>query len=121
MLEELYRDVLVARLMVGKQECHLQHVETVLSHPGGAIRLFQYIAVRVHLRAVERADVVEPEKAALEHVVAIRVFPIYPPSEVDQEFLKRASKKVEVGAAIDPEHRKRGPSLNWRIHVSEIP
>src|SRR6185312_7810951 len=121
MLEELYREVFVARLMVGKPQGHLQHVETELGHPGGAIRLLQYIAVGEHLRAVERADVVEPEKATLEHVIATCVFSIYPPGEVDQELLKSASQKIEIGAAIDPEHRERGPRLNWRIHVSEIP
>src|SRR5215472_5283440 len=55
------------------------------------------------------------------HVVATCVFSIYPPGEVDQELLKGASQKIEIGAAIDPEHRERGPRLNRRIHVSEIP
>src|SRR5215831_3466264 len=121
MLEELYREIFVARLMVGKQQSHLQHVETELGHPGSAIRLLQYVAVGEHPRAVERADIVKTKKAALEHVVAICVFSIYPPSEVDQELLKSARQKIVIGAAIDPKHRERGPRLNWRIHVSEIP
>ena len=68
MLEELYREIFVAGLMVGKQQRHLQHVETELGHPGGAIRLLEHIAVGEHLRAVERADIVKPEKAALEEL-----------------------------------------------------
>src|SRR5260370_42220127 len=95
MLEELDREVFVARLMVGKPQSHLQHVETELGHPGGAIRLLQDIAVGEHLRAVERADVVESEKAAPEHVVAPGVFSIYPPGEGDITLLKRARQKVE--------------------------
>src|SRR6188472_2181508 len=109
MLEELHRDVFVARLVVGKPQSHLQHVETELRHPSGAVRLLQYIAVGEHLRAVERADVVESEKAALERVVAACVLSIDPPGEVDQELLKGTRQEVEIGTPIDLEHCKRGP------------
>ena len=74
-----------------------------------------------HRRAVERPDVVEPEEAALEDVVAERVLAVHPPGEVDQQLVEGARQEVEVGPAVDPEHRKRRPRLDRRVHVAEVP
>ena len=47
-------------------------------------------------RAVDRADVVEPEEAALEHVVALGVLAVDPPREVEQQLVEDPLEEVEV-------------------------
>ena len=49
--------------------------------------------------AIENADVVETEKAALENVHAFGVFAIHPPGEIQHQFLENAFEKCAVGAA----------------------
>src|SRR5258707_15389970 len=53
------------------------------------------------LRTVEYPDVVETQKPALEYVHAIRVLAIYPPREIQQEFMKYAFEEAPVGAPAD--------------------
>jgi hypothetical protein len=48
----------------------LHHVLPEERHPGRAVRLFEVVAGRQRRTPVEHADVVEAEKAALEHVLA---------------------------------------------------
>ena len=43
-------------------------------------------------RPVERADVVEAEEAALEHVVALGVLAVHPPGEVEQQLVEDARR-----------------------------
>ena len=71
MVEELYGDVFVGGVVIGEPQRHFEHVEAEFRHPGGAVGLFQDIPVRKHRRAVERTDIVEPEKPSLEQVVAV--------------------------------------------------
>ncbi len=73
------------------------------------------------MRAVERADVIQPQEAALKQVVAERVFPVHPPGEVDQQLVEHPAEEVEVAAAVDGEHLERGPGLHRRVHVAEVP
>src|SRR4029077_16243630 len=120
-LEEFHCEVFVGGVVIGEPQRHLQHVEAEFRHPGGTVRLFQDVAIWEHLRTVERADVVEPEEAALEHVIAARIFSIYPPGEVDQKLVEGPRQEIEIDAAIDLEHRERGPCLNRRGYVAEIP
>ena len=121
MLEELGRDVLVGPVMVGEAERHLEHVEAVFRHPRGAVGLLEHAPAGQRRRAVEGSDVVEPEKPALEHVVAERVLAVHPPGEIDQELVEDAREEVEVLAAVDPEHRQRRPGVNRRIDVGKVP
>ena len=100
-LEELERHVLVGAVVVGEPQRHLEHVEAELRHPGRAVGLLEHAAARQRRRAVEGADVVEPEEAALEDVVAERVLAVDPPGEVDQQLVEGAGEEVEVAAAVD--------------------
>ena len=120
-LEELERHALVRVVAVGEPERHLEHVEAELAHPGGAVGLLEHAAAGEHRRAVEGADVVEPEEAALEDVVAERVLAVHPPGEVDQQLVEGGGEELEVGAAVDAEHRERRPRLDGRVHVAEVP
>ena len=61
-----------------------------MRHPAGAVRLFDGAARGQGLAAIEDADVVEAEKAALENVVAFGVFAVHPPGEVQQQLVEDA-------------------------------
>ena len=50
------------------------------------------------LAAVEDADVVEAQEAALENVPALRVLAIHPPGEVEQQLVEDALQEVAIGA-----------------------
>ena len=68
-----------------------------------------------------RADVVEPEEAAAEEVVAVGVLPVEPPGEVQQQLLEDPLEEVEVGAAVDHEHPERRQRVDRRVDVVEVP
>ena len=84
MLEELRRNVLVSRVVRGKLERHGEHVLAEERHPRRAIGLLQLPAGGA-ARAVEHADVVQTEKAALEDVRCRRRPCGSPTSEVEEE------------------------------------
>ena len=52
---------------------------------------------RKRLAAVEDADVVQTEKAALKDVSSLGILAIHPPGEIQQQFLKNPLKKFAVG------------------------
>ena len=96
------------------------HGDRVEGHPAGGVGLLQGAADR-QVRAVDRADVVQPHEAALEQVPAARVLQVDPPGEVDQQLVEDPAQEVEVAAAVDGEHLQRGPGLHRRVHVAEVP
>src|SRR5439155_18657739 len=69
-LEELGREVGVPPVVVGQHHRDLQQVQRVAGHPRGTVALFQHPGYRQVAGPVERPDVVQPEEAALEDVVA---------------------------------------------------
>ena len=83
-LEELGGDVLRAGIEARQLQGHGEHRGAVERHPGGAVRLLQMAAVGQRPRAVEDADVVQPQEAAREQVLAAGVLAIDPPGEIDQ-------------------------------------
>src|SRR6476646_1814754 len=99
MLHELQRHIFVGRIMRRQLQRHLEHVLTEKRHPRGTIRLFEAAARRQFGAAVEYADVVEPEKSALEDVAAGAVFAIHPPGEIKQEFLEALFQPTDVSPA----------------------
>ena len=72
-------------------------------------------------RPVDRSDVVETEEAAREDVVAVSVFAIDPPREVQQQLVHDPLEELEVGAAVDLEDLHRRPGVDRRIDVAERP
>ena len=74
--------------------------------------------------AVEDADVVEPQESAREEVLALRVFAVDPPGEVDQELLEDAREEDAVALSaggrdlVDAPGR---PRVDGRVDVSEGP
>ena len=88
---------LIARSCVGSAAAvqdrrDRRHAERVQRHPAGAVGLLER-AARGQVRAVDRADVVEPEEAALEQVRAVGVLAVDPPGEVDEQLVEDARRK----------------------------
>ncbi len=103
---------------------HLEHVLAEHRHPGGAVRLLQPPAGGQGGAAVEHADVVQAEEAALEHVVAGGILAVHPPGEVQQQprealLQERQVHLAEVGLQILQEQSREG--VHRGVHVAEIP
>ena len=121
MLQELHHQVLrLAAAGPGQGAGDGEHRQRVGAHPAGGVGLLQGVAGR-QVGAVDRADVVQAEEAALEDVVAPGVFPVHPPGEVDQELVEDPGQEVEVAAAVDGPDLQRRPGVHRRVDVAEIP
>ena len=88
-LEELRREVLVgagrARPAPARSPaCSRQYI-AIQAVPS---RCSRCAADGQRRRPIERADVVQPEEAALEHVVALGVLAVHPPREVEQQLVE---------------------------------
>ena len=122
--EKLRRDVLVGGIGEREFQRDGEHGLAVESHPRRAVGLGERLAAGERLRAVEKADVIQPEEAAGEDVFALHVLAVDPPGEVDEELLKDALEKLRVaraGLAADFVDAPAGPRVDGRIHVAEIP
>ena len=124
-LPEFAGDIFIHRIFTGEFQSDGQHVERVHGHPGRAVGLFDVAPGRERRAAVEDANVVEPQEAALEYVHAFRVLAVYPPGEVEHELLENALKERAIAAAvlflINLVDTPRGPRVDGRIHVTERP
>ncbi len=125
MLDELQREVLVRRVGVGQLEGDLEHRLAEQRHPGRPVRLLQLAALRQRSAAVEDADVVEAEEAALEDVPPGRVLAVQPPGEVQQQLVERALQEVVVRRAaallLQLVHEQHGPRVHRGVDVAEVP
>mgnify|MGYP003694360909 CR=1 FL=1 len=99
-LDELEDHVLVDGIVRGELHRELQHVLAEEGHPRRAVRLFEVAAGGKRGAAVEHADVVEAEEAALEHVLAEAVLAVDPPGEVQQELVEGRLEEVHVDFAM---------------------
>src|SRR5580765_5671898 len=82
-------------------------------------------ASRQRSGAIEDSDVIEPQKAALENIGAVRVLAIYPPGKIQKQFMKNLFKESTVA---DPTHTPLdlinapcGPRMHRGIHISKCP
>ena len=101
-------------------------LSAVHRHPGGAVRLVDVAAGRQRRAAVEHADIVEAEKAALEDVAALGVLAVHPPGEVQHQLVEHALQEGEVAArrrARRGRSRTRAsrPGMHRRVDVAEFP
>src|SRR4029450_4937546 len=75
--------------------------------------------------AIEDADVVEAEEAALKDVHALGVLAVDPPREVEQQLMEDALEELQVAAAalllVDLVDPPGGPGMDRRIDVAERP
>src|SRR5229473_2845082 len=119
------RQLLIGRVVCRKLEGDLEHVLAEQGHPRGAVGLLQIAAGGQRRAAVEDADIVEPEKAALEDILAEAVFAVHPPAEIRRELAEDPLQEVEVCLALQyllhPVYEDRGPGLYRRIDIAEVP
>ena len=124
-LEELERHVHVGRVVQRQLHADIEHVQAEERHPRGAVGLFEVAAGRQRRAAVEDADVVQAEEAALEGVLARAVLAVEPPGEVEQQLLEAALEPDDVALArarlFQSIGEDRGPRMDGRVHVAEVP
>ncbi len=77
----------------------MEHGQAEHPHPGRAVGLLHGAAHGKGGAAVEDADVVEAEEAALEDVLVARVLAVHPPREGQEELVKDA---LEEGRSPGP-------------------
>src|SRR5437762_9743670 len=122
MLEELRGHVFVYWIGLREFQRHGKHREAIKSHPRSSVRLLQKSAGRQRFRAVENADVIEPEKTAGEKIVAFGVFAVHPPGEVEQQLLECAFKKSAITLPARTSHLVNAPGspgVDGRIHITK--
>ena len=125
MLEELHADIdeHVIRHRQFQRDAH--QVERIRGHPCGAIRLVDTAARGQRRRAVEDADVVQPEETALKNVAAVGVLAVHPPREVQQQLMEHELQEVAIRLArnrsIDFINAPCRPCVNRRVGVAERP
>ena len=124
-LDELDDHVLVGRVVGGELDREFQHVLAEEGHPRRAVRLLQVAAGGQRRAAVEDADVVEAEEAALEDVLAEAVLAVHPPGEVQQQLVERRLEEIDVRLAaqglLGAMEEQRRPGMDRRVHVAEVP
>ncbi len=124
-LEELGGHALVHRPLPGQLQRNAEHPEGVEGHPGGAVGLVDVPAGGQGGAAVEEADVVETEEAALEDVVAVGVLAVHPPGEVEQQLVEDLLQEVDVmpptSSGVSLVNAPRRPGVDRRVDVSQGP
>ena len=87
--------------------------------------------------AVEHADVVHAEEAALEDVLPVGVLVVHPPGEIDHQLVEDPFEEDEValsvvlaagvagrttpGLAVDLKYTPARPGVDGRVDVAEVP
>ena len=123
MFEKLAGDILVHWAGLSQFEGDPEHAGTIETHPRGAICLVQREAVGQRVVSVKNTNVVQPQKASSEEIVAVAVQSVHPPGEVKQKLLKSSFQELDIlivvssqGHSIDLQDR---PRMNGRIHIVE--
>src|SRR5436190_9782417 len=123
-LEELRSHVLIRVVVPRQLQGDREHVEAVRRHPTPSVALVEPHVIG-KLTAVEDANVVEAQEAALEDVATLGVFAIHPPSKVDEQFVKDTFEELCVTlaprATLDLIHAHSGPGMDRRVYVAELP
>ena len=111
--------------MRGELESNLNHILAEQGDPSRAIGLLQMTAGWQRRTAVEDADIVEPEKPALEEASAEAVLAVHPPTEIRRQPAEHPLQEIEIGLAaqrlLHSVEENRRPGLYWRVDIAEIP
>ena len=81
-LPEFAGYILIRRIFARQFEGDRHQVQGVHGHPAGTIGLLDIFASVERLAAIEYADIIQPQKSALENVLALRVLSVHPPCEI---------------------------------------
>ena len=81
---------------------------------------------QVRIAAVEYANVIHAEEAALEYTIAVFIFLVHPPGEVEQQLVKDLFQKLAIAHGIFHERLRfvyapRSPRVHGRIDIAERP
>src|SRR5262245_26130119 len=96
MLEKFDSQILIRGVLLRQFERNIEHRQTVEAHPRRTIRLVDIPARREPRAAVEQADVIQPQEAALKNIAAFGVFAIDPPGKIEQHLMKNALQENRV-------------------------
>src|SRR6516164_1119133 len=125
MFDELEAHVRIGRLAARQLDGDVEHLLTEERHPGGAVSLLQMASGRQRRAAVENADIVEPQKATIEGIVAGAVLAVYPPGEVEHQLVEGTFEPIGISlAAPEPLQtigEEGGPGMHRRVDVCEVP
>ena len=105
----LRRHVFVGRVVRRQLDADLEHVLAEQRHPRRAVGLLEMAAGRQRRAAVEDADVVQAQEAALEDVLAEAVLAVHPPAEVQRQLAEdrlRNSRSPSPRSACSVRYRK---------------
>src|SRR5262245_33803471 len=96
MFKELGGCILKCNVMHSNFNCHVHQVQIVHTHPACPIGLLQlHFTVQLNA-AVKYPYIIKSEKAPFKNVVAVWVFSIDPPREIDNLLLKNPLKKSDI-------------------------
>src|SRR6476620_5347891 len=83
----------------GNFERHIHHVQSIHSHPAGAIRLFQKNATGC-AAPVKDPYIIETQKTTFKNIIAIDIFPVCPPRKIQHEFLEYFLQKGYIPTSL---------------------
>src|SRR6516165_5624715 len=83
MLEKLGGDIFIHMVLERQLKRNAHQVERVHRHPCRAVGLVDVTAARQRFVPVEYADIVEPQKPALENISALDILAVDPPGEIE--------------------------------------
>jgi hypothetical protein len=70
--------------------------------------------------SIDGTDVVESQETAAKKVVALRIFSVEPPGEVEQQFLEDALEKIEISGSVDDENRSAARAWTGGLTSSKL-
>src|SRR5689334_12496225 len=79
MLKETERHVFVHGVVISQDECDLQHVFTVESHPSRAVGLVKVPARRKLSAAIEHTNVIQAQESSCKNILPLWILTIQPP------------------------------------------
>src|ERR1043166_6948057 len=123
MFEKLGGDVLINLVVLGEFQSDAHQVEAVHRHPTGAVGLVDKSTGGQGRAAVENADIVQTQKAALENISALGVLAIHPPGEIEHQFVEDALEESEVSCvaallAVHLEYAPGCPGMDGRVNIA---
>src|SRR5262245_54540661 len=96
MLKEFAREIFIDVILNGQLQGHGQHVEREHRHPACAVCLFDDSSGGQRGAAVKDANVVQSQKAALEHVIAKGILAVNPPGKIHEQLMKLSLQESAV-------------------------
>src|SRR6266699_4746344 len=125
MLEKFAGDVFISGIFFRQLESDRQHVQAIHAHPTRAVGLFEVASSGERRRTVKDSNIVEAQESTLKDIRAVRIFAIYPPSEIQEQLVKNLFEESAIGDATHPPldfiDAPRGPGVHWRVHIAECP